>query len=76
MAQPTYSEMHIWRQTQPITLRVWDFGAETDVEIHLGHHTYSEYPSGDFVSTHTLQRSTHIIADLWDAIDAAASASA
>ena len=71
------SEMMIWHHGQPLTLRVWDYGDETDVEIHRGHRPMKTDAWGDYVEpTVTLTRSTHIIADMWEHMDAAVKASA
>lgn len=63
--------MHLYRDGQPYTLLVFGpyaDGTEWDIEIHRDHVTFENKGTDTYVSTHTLPRRTHLVADLWNEI--------
>jgi len=67
------TSMKIYHKGIALTLFVFPYPAsgEWDVEIHSGH--VDTNTEGTYIDTLTLERETHIIADMWDAMDLAIS---
>ena len=60
----------MYHKGQPYTYIV--FGpyndGDFDVEVHSGHVNSNDDPT-THLFTHTIERDTHVIADMWDAMD-------
>lgn len=62
---------HIYHNDQPYTYIVFGpyaNGTEWDVEVHRGH-VNDNRDESTYMDTKTIDRDTHIVADMWDAMD-------
>jgi len=60
----------MYHKGEPYTYIVFGPYADNtfDVEVHAGHVRNNNDP-GTHVFTHTIERDTHVITDMWDAMD-------
>jgi hypothetical protein len=64
---------HIFHNGTPFTYMVFGpfaNGTEWDVEVHSGHVSDNANPNTYLFTESDLSRDTHIVSDMWDAMDA------